>query len=410
MVQDILRRAATALERWPLGQSMLRFSLGLLPAAAWEEGLGDELAALQREIEAWAAEARARAAGEEIVVQHVYLQATPLSAMLPSSSGILEGGDLRLFSPVGKSEQEGATPLPMIDPGPPDALPKTFAFDDCRLYLSSWLERRKALVPEGLPAYTLSTLLRASRCSYSLYWRLQAGQMDHLLERHVQGLIKGLRLKDEQARDFPLLVACTFAQDPLARAKILRERLAIPGFRESRPAQAAVLAAFSSLVHLAVFELARHPDFRGDAAWIAERLTIGDRDRAEAALSDLIRIDALVPDHAGTPRPATAYFWVEAGQRSELFHALHLSMLEHARAMVVKQPERARSGAASFVLPVSALDAMAERFRAFHSRLEGRLQAALASRPVAPCELRLVTLQLIPGCEPLSFHLASESP
>lgn len=408
-IQDILWRAKEALDRWPLGQSMLRFAVWPVPDGAWDESVATELLAFQQETEAWAAEARAHAPGEEIVVQHVYLQASPLSAILPSSSRILEAGDLRLFSQVHKNEEEGAQPPPMIDRGPPDVLPTTFAFDDCRDFLSVWFERRQALVKDGMPAYTLTRFQRVSGCSRSTLYRLMTGEVVRFSEERMQGFIKALHLDGDQARDFPLLVATTFARDPLTRAKVLRDRLAIPGFLQGRPAQAAVLATFSSLTHLAIFELARHPDFRADAGWITDRLTTGDAKQAGQALSDLTRIGALVPDAAGVPRPAAVSFWLEAEQRSAILYALHLSLLEHTRAMVWRQPERTRWGAASFVLPVSALDEMAERFRAFHTRLINWLQAADVDNNTAPWELRLFTLQLVPGCEPIPYRPAPES-
>lgn len=407
LVRDAIRLAKMAPRRWPVGLRLLRASVWLVPEPGWAEGVEEEVRAFQQEVLDLAA--RCRPIKGRSRVHHVHLQVTPMSAVLAESAGVLEGGSLRILHDAATKEEEGAVPPSMLDPGQASASLSTFAFDDYRPYLRAWFERKQALRAPGRDPYTQGMLAQRVPCNSSLISKLLSGE-GKLPEHHVAGMVKALRLSAPEAEDFSLLVRLTHATEPLARAMLLRDRLALPGFREGRPALAAAMAAFSSPTHLALFELARHPDFRPDPDWIADVLTTGDRAACAAALDDLSRLGALVPDASGVPRPATAHFSLSSDTRRELMLALHLSLLDHADAMVAQAPELTRRADQCIVLPVGAMEELTELVRALHRRVDTLLQAARDAFPNGPWTVRLFTLQLFPTSDPLPPNPASEPP
>lgn len=243
LVRDAIRLAKMAPRRWPVGLRLLRASVWLVPEPGWEEGMEEEVSAFQREVLDLAA--RCRPIKGRSRVLHLHLQVTPMSAVLAESAGILEGGSLQIRAGAATKEEEGAVTPSMFDPGPASALPSTFAFDDYRVFLRAWFQRKQALRPPGRDPYTQGMLAKRVPCNSSLISKLLSGD-GKLPEHHVAGMVKALRLSAAEAEDFPLLVRLTHATEPLARAMLLRDRLALPGFREGRPALAAALTAFSS--------------------------------------------------------------------------------------------------------------------------------------------------------------------
>lgn len=402
-LQDVLRRGKMALKAWPQGLRLMLASVWLVPEEGWEWGLAEETEAFWKELRAWAVERRARTA--RCRVQHIHLQATPLSANLTGSAGISEGGVLRIVAETATKEEEGASSSSMLDPGPSNALPSTFAFDDYREFLRVWFQRKQAMMPPGR-SYTQGMLAKVVRCNQSQISKLVVkGSKDKLPEHHVESMAKALKLPGAEAEDFVLLVRYTHATDPVTRALILRDRMALPGFREGRPVVGEAMAIFSSPVHVALFELARHPDFKADPDWIAGVLTTGDPSACALALRDLVSLGALVSDAAGVPRPASPHIYLEAERRRELLHAHHISLLEHAAQMIAVSPACTRHADLALLIPNDAVDELAEKVRGFHRRVEDRLQVAGAADSAGPRALRLVTLQVFPGTETLPFDL-----
>lgn len=390
-LRDSLQRSRLALSGWPLGRRLLRSSIGLTEEG-WERAVIEEVSAFQQELASWAARLD-RPRRTPCMVMHLGLQLTPLSQALPAEASVDTRSGLRL-SAVVQTGEEAHSPF---EPAPPEELPSTFAFDDYRAYLSAWFARKRALSPPSRPPFTMGTLAQRTGCSPSLISGLLS-RARHLPEDHLPGLVRGLRLGELEARDLPLLWRYTKIRRPLERAALLRERMALPGFKEARPLRAAAMQAVSDPLHLTILELARHPAFEGDPRWIQERLRVpAPLDAIASALTDLQRVGALAPSAGGRLQAAAAQVWLESTTQRDLMAALHVALLDQIDAVAAEAPERVCWTTQALVVPLSAMEELMARVRGLHDRLMTVPPAAEPDARERPWTARLLTIQVHPG-------------
>lgn len=394
-LMDTVRRARYALEHVPLGQRLLRFSICLTAAGRWVEPLGAALAEAQEALARFASQKPLR--GTPCAVFQVCAQVAPLSRALAGEGTIDAGGLLSLGAVVRTGGEEAQDPPGPLAVGPVTELPRTFSYDDYRAYVRAWFDRRREQAAARGKTFTMNQVARRAGFNTGILSHLLSGNR-HLPEAHLDGLIRGLRLDGEEARDLPLLWRYTLATSPGERAALLLQRLSLPGFGEARPAAAATMGVLASPAALSVLELARHPSFQADEAWIRERLTVrASSDELKAHLRDLLAIGALRPDPDRRPRPAAAHLWLESSTHRDLMTALHLANLDHVARIARTEPSLVWRAAQAVVLPLLAQDELVERVRQLHLSLHRALQQAAAENPAEPSEIRLLTLQLVPG-------------
>ncbi len=392
---DGLRRARYALEHVPLGQRLLRFSIGVTPMGCWNESFGAALAEAQEELARFALHQPLR--GAPCAVFQISAQVTPLSRPLVGEGEMHAGGLLSLGTVVHTGDEEGPSPSGAVAPAPAAELPRTFAYDDYRAYLRAWFARRREQAAARGKTFTMNQVARRAGFNAGILSHLLSGHR-HLPEVHLEGLIRGLRLEGEEVRDLPLLWRYTLATGPGERAALLLERRGFVGFREARPAAAAAMGVLASPAALSVLELARHPSFQADEGWIRERLLVrASSEELRAHLRDLLAIGALRPDAEGRPRPVASHLWLESATHRDLMSALHLANLDHVGRVARTEPALVWRAAQAVVLPLLAQDELVERVRQLHLSLERALQQAAAENPGESTEIRLLTLQLVPG-------------
>ena len=176
-----------------------------------------------------------------------------------------------------------SSPPPRAQPaGDPDV----FRYDHYADWVRDWMAWRTAERQQrGLPPYTRSMLARAAGLSDPGLANALSGKR-RLTPAVAERIAGATGLDPVRARYFGLMAELVQCEQPARRARLRREMMALPGVFDARAAEIGALRSAASVVHLTVLELARHPDFRPDAAVVA-RLTGLDEAAASEALRDL---------------------------------------------------------------------------------------------------------------------------
>lgn len=204
--------------------------------------------------------------------------------------------------------------------------PDVFAFLDYRELLDAWFTWRKQ---ENANVSHRAIARRVGERSPSFLADVIKGRRNLTAVRR-DAIARVLELDEEEARHFALLVAFDQAAD-LAEKQRVWERLAgTKRFRESRRIDGDSYDYLACWYYPAVRELVRRPDFRPDAAWVADQLrpkvtTVEAQDALDALwrLGMLVRTDAGVAQAEGslaTPRQV----------QGMAVHAYHRGMLARA--------------------------------------------------------------------------------
>ncbi len=392
-ILDALRRARYALEVVPLGRRLVRTSVWLTSSEGWAEAVSATLATFQRDLRAWAAALPVR--GQPCAVFHVGAQLTPLTRPVEGAGRPHQGAPVWVGSVVRTDSEAPASPALIAQPV--DDLPSTYRFDDYRVWFRAWFTYKKQQAAARNRTFTMGQIAQRMGCSPSLISSLLSGAR-HLQEKHLPELGKALWLSPQEAQDLDLLWRYTLEPSRAGRARLLTKRLALPGFREARPLDAARMWAVSDPLPLTVLELARHPAFQEDPLWIRQQLYAPSDDESIArSLQTLRQIGALRPNAEGRLELGATQFWMESSTQRDLMTALHLALLDRVGAEACAAPEQVWWSAQALLIPLSAVDALAERVRTLHAQLAGALEAAELNSPAGTREVRLLTLQHYPG-------------
>ncbi len=393
LLLDGLARARLALNGWPLGRRLLRYSLELTDET-WEREVLAALGRFQEATQTWAGALRP-AAGATRIAMVIGAQITPLCRPLAPSGARPGEAGLR-FGSVVTTPPEGWPGV--LDPGPPDQLPCTFLFDDYREFLIQWFHRKRTLTPEGRRPMTMGALAQRAGCNPSAVSSVLS-RTRHLQEDRVGPMAEALKLAGAEAQDFELLWRYTLAAEwPLEQARLLHLRTAIPGFTQARPVHAAALAVMTSPVAFALLELLRHPEISRDPTALCELLAFStEPGEVERALGDLQRIGALSSDVEGVLRPTVAQYWLDTRNRRAVMTASHVAFLERVAAQAQTEGERIHRAAQVVLVPEEHLDELLERVRALHSEILALRVMSDPSSVGAPWAARLLTFQVFPG-------------
>ena len=172
--------------------------------------------------------------------------------------------------------------------------PNIFNYHDYRAYLSDWLKFQKSDSGQSLRG-----LARASGLSATLL-SLVVAQKRVLTERAAKKLIEALDLGESERTFFENLVRLAEAPSQAERVKAYRALRRFEAYRKSDASEVEAFKYLSSWYHVAIRELAAHPEFTGEIAWIQSRLvrTVSTEEIREA-LEFLVEADFLARDAAG---------------------------------------------------------------------------------------------------------------
>ena len=276
----------------------------------------------------------------------------------------------------------------------PDGSPHLLAYDDAKAWLTDWLAwRTEDRAARGLPPYTVSMLaaragVRASRITFALTGRGRRPSV-----KLLAALGPALGLDPVEQRYLVLLARLERVEDRAARARLLREKMALPGVFEARGAEAGALRAATSVLHYAVLELARHPDFRPDGATVA-RLTGLDPDVAARIVGDLAAAGLL------DGPPTDPYLLVKDGAARDARYALQLDGLRAIDAALGAQPDDCAVEGVSLLVAPEDLPALQEGVQALMEELWTRFAAHQTGPVEGEQRPFLVGLHVVPFTRP----------
>ena len=174
--------------------------------------------------------------------------------------------------------------------------PSVYDFLDYRQFLRAWYEAEK----NRLPAFSYRYFARKAGFASPNFLKLVIEGSRNLSPDSVERFVETLRLPADEGNFFRDLVSWNQARN-LAEKNLLFERvIASKRFQEWRRLDASRLEYLRHWYYPAIRELAAHPDFDEDPAWIAGRL-YGRLSREEIlrALRVLEELGLLVRDAGG---------------------------------------------------------------------------------------------------------------
>ena len=269
--------------------------------------------------------------------------------------------------------------------------PDIFEYLDHRAFLRDWFDAKKSQNPRF--SHRLFARLAGLR-SPSALAHVVSGRRN-LSPATVEAFSKAMKLDEERAGYFAALVGMAQGGTEGERE---RDRRAVEGarhFRAARRVDDESAPALSRWTCAAILELAQHPRFREDTAWIAATLRPPITPaQAGEALSLLEGAGLLTRGAAGRLRPAQEAVVTEV-QTAAFAMGYHREMLQRARDALedVPQAERVFFGL-TLSVPHSALDALRREMAAFGERALHLCDAACAEAPAD--RVHQLNLQLFP--------------
>ncbi len=393
LLLDGLARARLALNGWPLGRRLLRSSLELTDEH-WERDVLAALGRFQEATQTWARGLQP-SAGAGRIAMVLGAQITPLCRTLAPSGARPGQAGLR-FGSVVTTPPEGWPGV--IDSGPPDQLPRTFHFDDYREYLIRWFHQKRALTSESRRPMTMGALAQRAGCNPSAVSSVLS-RTRHLQEDRVGPMGEALKLTGAEAQDFELLWRYTLATEwPLEQARLLRLRMAIPGFTEVRPVQAAALSVMTSPLAFTLLELLRHPEVSRDPAALCGLLAFSaEPEEVSRSLAALERIGALASDEGGVLHPTVAQCWLDTRNRRAVMTASHLAHMERVAVQAQSEGRRVLHASQVVLVPDEHLDELIGRVCALHDEIVHFPALRDPLDAGGPWAARLLTFQVFPG-------------
>lgn len=277
--------------------------------------------------------------------------------------------------------------------------PTVYDYLDLRRYLSDWFEWKKTSRPGwgqrrvaavvGLAHGTINNVLKGIRLPQ---------------EATIVGLITALKLDDDEAGYFRLLVELAEAEGTDRRYPVLERLFQHPGFGRSRTLTRDLGDYLSDPVTIVVRERSLLPGFRADPAWLAAQFTWPVApEEVHAALERLGRLGLLNPGARGDLDRVVTRLETEAGAPGEAMFQHHLAVLGLATRLLREIPPRQRYYGSGTVA-VTADELAALRLR-LHQVLRDTLNDLDAHEKQAT-HLVQIGIQLVP----LAHWSADDSP
>jgi len=245
--------------------------------------------------------------------------------------------------------------------------PDLHRYLDYRSFLADWFAAKKA----SNPRYSHRAFVRRTgQKSPSLLADVIAGRRN-LTTSTAEGFVKALGLKGSEARFFRLLVDLDQAATPTEKNAAWEGIAASRRFREARRVEGDSMRYLSTWYVPVIRELARRPDFRADAAWVAKQVrpSISTK-QAEDALELLFDLDLIqraddggVEQSGGTVATAREVAGLAA-------HNYHQGMLDRAKDALHEVPSSERHYlAVTVTAPPSLVPKLKEELNALQDRI-----------------------------------------
>lgn len=288
------------------------------------------------------------------------------------------------------------------------SLPSVYQYLDYRLFLQQWLEAKQ----KATPGYTLSRFARKADCSYSHARNVLHKERD-LHPPQLDGFIAALRLSNEEAEFFTLLVRYQQSESLLERAQTLQAITGSQRCREARPEQTEGFLALARLSCSAVYELAFSPDFLESPTWIADQLGVSVQE-AESALNDLIAVKLLIAEPGERLQPAHPVLRADPKVRFSAMQVLQAAGIEAAEPALLGPGDTNHFYGVAGAIPSSAVPKLRASANQLYNHLgavidgaRSKLGEAGPNSPDLPGDVYQVQIQVFPVAKPVSSDASS---
>lgn len=270
----------------------------------------------------------------------------------------------------------------------PTELPTPYDYLDHRAFLRDWFVAKK----EANPRYSHRLFAHKADTSVSLLHHVIQGKRN-LTASTTAAFAKAMGLRAGETRFFTLLVNFDAMEADAERNALWAQISTTRRFREARRIDRMAFEYLSSWCFPAIRELAAHPGFQADPAWIADRLepsiTVAEAARALESLQQL----GLLVERDGRWVPAEASVTTPAAVTGLAVRNYHHGMIGKAQESIERFDGADRQLLAVTVgIPRSLLPTLKEETTAMMQRLMNLCDAA--EEPME--QVMQINLQLFP--------------
>lgn len=262
-----------------------------------------------------------------------------------------------------------------------------FAYDDYRQFLNDWLAVKKKRGRFSMRRFAA----QAGFGAHDIFQLVSRGKRN-LSMRSIGQFAKALQLKKDEAAYFQDLVFLNQATDPRSRLEFYQRLVSNPRRRKVVPLERAKLAFFQHWLGPVIFEMTQFPEFKPDAAWIAQQfeppLPIGDVRRV---MQDLLA-SGLVREQRGRWVQSAEFLDTGDNVRDVHLFAYHEHALARAADGLELPAGERYYQVSTAAVPLGSL----AKIRDLAKRFEIELQQLIDSEPGARAEVMQISLQVLP--------------
>ena len=238
---------------------------------------------------------------------------------------------------------------------------------DYRVYLSDWLQWKKAASPRFSHR---GFVRRVGQKSPSLLVDIVAKRRG-LTPDMLVSFSKEMKLNAESRQFLELLVDLDRASSPEKRNQVWERISARKRFQEAHAIECDSFRYLSDWSYPAIRELALRPDFQADAGWVSAMLRPRiSKAHAQRALDALFELGMLVRDDEGQVSQADGAVVTPREVLGLAVHNYHQGMIERARDGIVnfKAAERHYTGV-TVCIPEALVPRIKDEINAFAEKL-----------------------------------------
>lgn len=214
------------------------------------------------------------------------------------------------------------------------APPSVFEFLDFRVFLQAWVDWKR----RASPTFSYEQFARRAGLSKAALPNVIDGRRQPKTET-LGGFARGMDLDQRERSFLDLLVELGSAANLEDHSAVLQRIFDHDDYPGGQRVDTAHLEHLSTWYRVAIYELARHPDFRPDVAWIAARLrpTVTPAEVEEALR--VLRAEGLLPQDG---QPVQRLHTTEEVASLAAFR-VHLAFLDAAKEALIQVPHDQRS-------------------------------------------------------------------
>lgn len=244
-------------------------------------------------------------------------------------------------------------------------------YDDYRKYLSDWMVDRQ----KKNPAFSQRAMCQKAGFNSPNYLGLVISNKRNLSGKSVQGLIKGMKLTEDEAVYFKALIGLNQAKQQEDKVRYQAIILQAKSKREARRIRRESYKYLSHWLYPALREMIFFKDFEPSAEWVARHFKDVDIEQAANALKTLHNL-GLLPDSKDKMQAEPATLATE-DESSEMItnHFHRMMILKSLEAMEKTPPAKRDIAGVTVAIDASQMEEIKKLLQNFRYELNAKLTA-----------------------------------